>query len=123
MKLYHFTSIIHYDEMQKIGQMKPTGDVPITPGGGFRATWLTTDLNPKHQLWAKGSMLDKIQIRIEVNLKPDTEGLAYWPSLIPLFYMNESWVKALAEAGGNPKSWYIYVNYIALKDCKVHLFE
>lgn len=116
MELYHFTSEGVYQSVQGLGYFAPNGDVPITPDGGFRALWLTTDPTFENQLWTQGGPKD--QVRFMFDLEDDKPGLAKWEDVAEAFQMTNKWKNALEQSGGDPSKWYIYIRNIPLAEAK-----
>lgn len=106
---YHFTAIERLPGVGRAGILK--GDVPITPGGGYNAPWLTTDPSfGEAQRWSQGSFQDKQRIRLTVRIpESHQELLRKWTVLAKEKGMDPHWYEALNKAGGGTHdSWYVY---------------
>ena len=112
---YHFTSLWHFEAILTEGYIS-RGDVPLTPSGGYNALWLTKDPDWDRQGWAGGSEICKTEVRLTIML-PD-EALPYlkhWPELANAENVEERWYRALAQGGGNPEDWYVFMGRIPLR--------
>ena len=115
--LYHFTSRYHLSHILEDGLVR--GDVPTSPTGGFNAVWLTRDPKAGVQKWARGSFLDKTEVRLKVTV-PDLAKLKYWPSLAAELGVQPWWYAALDKAGGGgSENWYVYTDVIPPENIKV----
>lgn len=107
MKLYHFTSEMHFEHIKKTGLSR--GDVPLSPMGGINYPWLTRDPERKKQSWSFGSVVDKQEVRITVEIPMPDENLITWSTLAEKEGVDRGWYAALNEAGGGgAEDWYVY---------------
>lgn len=118
-RMYHFTSMSVLPAILQSGIAK--GDVPITPQGGFNAPWFTLDPAWECQGWATGSVLDKSEVRIAVDL-PVCPLLRHWPELANAEHMDPTWYHMLNYMGspekrvlGNPDNWYVFMGRVSPK--------
>jgi hypothetical protein len=108
-EFYHFTAMERLPGVGRAGIIK--GDVPITPGGGYNAPWLTTDPSfGEAQRWSLGSFQDKQRIRLTVRIpESHQELLRKWTVLAKEKGMDPIWYEAMNKAGGGTHdSWYVY---------------
>ena len=107
--LYHFTAVERVAGVGRAGIIK--GDVPITPGGGYNAPWLTDDPSfGDAQGWSHGSFQDKQRIRFTVEIPEDHQHLLKkWSVLAQEENVDPHWYEALNKAGGGTADhWYVY---------------
>jgi len=108
MKLYHFTSEYHLLQILKDTALTK-GDVPLSPTHGINAVWFTIDPNRYHQLWIRGSAVDKTKVRIEVRINKNDPNLRKWTEFARR-HLAKFWFKALDDVAGNRSGdWYIYL--------------
>ena len=106
--LYHFTALGRMAGIGRAGIIK--GDVPITPGGGYNAPWLTIDPSfGDAQAWSFGSFQDKQRLRLTVEIPTGDENLKKWTDVARETDMDPVWLAALNQAGGSShEDWYLY---------------
>lgn len=111
MKLYHYTSNFHIEAIMQNGLSR--GDVPITPTGlGENAVWFSTSPEPTEQGWVEGSIVDKTQIRITVNIPLSHPNLKKWTKYAAK-RLDPEWRSVLNHyGGGTEKQWYIYFGVV-----------
>lgn len=112
MRLYHFTSHLHLPSILANGITE--GDVPISLDTGFNSPWLTTDPNPRRQVWTKGSFVDKTAVRLTVEIPDGDTRLHCWSDIVREFGVDPRWRRALGK-GSDDTAWYIYENRIPLE--------
>ena len=107
-KLYHFTAVGRLPLVMEFGITR--GDVPITPSGGYNAPWLTADPSFASQGWSTGSIEDKRQMRLTVEIPASHRNLLNkWTDIAEAEGMNPLWLRALHESGGGGHDkWYVY---------------
>jgi len=107
MKLYHFTAEAYLERIKREGITR--GDVATSPTGGFNAPWLTNDPSWESQRWQRGSILDKSEVRITVNIPDDDSKCVYWSTLAGALKVSSQWYLALDDAGGGKsENWWVY---------------
>jgi hypothetical protein len=107
VKLYHFTSQIHWAAIQNAGSLKTVESniSMLLEHAGPDVVWLTSNPDPAaHKGWAGLSFHDKTSVRITVNV-PDDE-VSHWPFWSRKHDIDEEWYDALATAG-NPEEWWV----------------
>lgn len=109
--LYHFTSKYHLPGIEKEGLTR--GDVPITPTGGYNAVWFTTNKIIAKNAWAGGSVVNKLEVRITVELDTTDPKLHKWTNIVKSEKVEPWWADALnISGGGSADNWYIYKGVI-----------
>lgn len=113
IRLYHFTSSYHLPSILKNGLR--VGDVPLHPlEEGENAVWLTTNPNSNHQGWICGSVVDKSEYRITVEITVPSVNLKKWSVYAAQKRMNRKWYDVLdAVGGGRSDEWWLYFGVIA----------
>lgn len=118
MKLYHFTSNVHWPSIEAEGMIRPSesnvgSPVPNLPPYGERfagdVVWLvdTPTLEFDHGLG--GSFLDKTTTRLTVEL-PD-QFVQRWLEWAPVRSMNPTWFDAFVERAGGMSAaehWWVF---------------
>ena len=115
MILYHFTSAYHLKMILKSGMIRTT-DSCLTPGlpnsaevvKDPKVVWLTNDASWSHQNWRQGSLVDKAEVRIAVELPRDN--VYKWLRWAKQHGAPERWIKALINNGGGlaeANHWYV----------------
>jgi hypothetical protein len=108
MRLYHFTTRAHIAAIRKEGILY--GDVPTGPNEGFNAPWLTTEHRFSEQGWTRGSVYDKAELRLAVEIPADHPNLYSWEQLVDALEIPGWWVDALENAAGRSmKNDYVYL--------------
>lgn len=110
--LYHFTSQHHLAAILETGGLR-RGDVPTAETTGFNAVWLTSSHNGACQLWAD-SPFDRTLVRMKVICPGNDPALRHWPALAQELGVTTRWQAILAETGGNPEEWFVYMGEVPL---------
>jgi hypothetical protein len=110
MILYHYTNKYHLASIRSTGILYPSeSNVSWTKGhGGPDVVWLTTCDEPSLNHGLHGSVFDKTEVRISVELPA---GWAKrWKKWAPVQGMSESDMDILAETGGGwqaADTWFV----------------
>jgi len=113
MKLYHFTSEYHLLQILKDTALTK-GDVPLSPTHGINAVWFTIDPNRYHQLWIRGSAVDKTKVRVEVRINRKDPNLVKWTDFAKK-HLAKAWFETLDKVVGyRSNDWYIYLKTFPL---------
>lgn len=81
-------------------------NISITePHKGPDVVWLSVDplLFRKEPKWASLAAIDKLAVRITVNVKD----AVHWPKFAERHKMKREWYVKLAQGGGDPTTWYV----------------
>lgn len=113
MKLFHFTSRHHVQDVLRIGLTKGvivTGDTLLNPGFIYGYQWFTANPAPE-QSWNEGSSLpyDRCEYRLTVNVPDIYEcNILNWLEggrSLSTFY-------DIANSYGDPENWRLYKGVI-----------
>lgn len=110
--LYHFTSRLYLPSILRTGINK--GDVATEPERGFNAPWLTKNPSFTNQGWDRGGALDKLEVRLTVEIPEDDDKLWSWSKLVETYGIEDYWVKALTHQGRDrPHDWFAYMGSVS----------
>jgi len=114
MKLYHFTSRFHMPLLLARRAIKTThNNLHPVKQIGPEVVWLTNLGSYEMQLWAEGSVVNKAEFRITVELP---EGQAHhWPIWSRKHGIDEGWYEALGQCGV-PQSWFVVERPIGINE-------
>lgn len=113
---YHYTAIFHLPAILEAGYLKLTesnlrADVEMYKP----VVWLTTEKEPDpDKLGLSGSIVDKTEIRIHVEKKPNIP-ITAWEHFSKQNKIDPKW-KAALEQGQKPETWYISTSKIPLSN-------
>ena len=109
MRLFHFTSSYRVTAIL-IDGIK-FGDVATSVRGGFNAPWLTADGDWSNQRWNVSKVVDRTEVRIEVELEKGDSDLLHWLTLCQSVPVSEIWQEAY-HRGCDARPWYVYTGII-----------
>jgi hypothetical protein len=116
MRLYHYTSHCHIEEIKYTGLA--IGDVPVSKTRSRQAVWLTTDPTPErgHGLQTNLRTVNKRAIRIELEIPESDTKLTRWVTWAR-GKVSEGIKKHLNKSGGYAQaSWWLYWGVLPAKD-------
>lgn len=115
MELFHYTSLLHIRQILQCRFLDVThnGLHPMSNGSGPPVVWLTSDAGA-HQRWMEGSIVNKGEFRLTVSV-PDDEA-HHWPAWSKEHGIHPDWYQALADAGGDPETWFVVARRIVNRD-------
>lgn len=110
--LYHYTSRFHLKAILA-SRVLSRGDVPLSPTTGANAVWLTDDPEANRQGWRRGSVLDKAEVRITVEIPAEDPNLSRWSDFARKHGVDPAWYAVLDQvAGGGSQRWWLYTGFI-----------
>jgi hypothetical protein len=125
LKLYHFTSVRHMNDIMKSGCIRTTYSDIQPDGAGPAVVWLTSNPEPKQE-WTEGGapsfLLEKYGIRITVEI-PDKDAHRY-PEWSRKMGINPKWFKLYSEKDGDYGNWYVVTRPVGKTEWKaVEMWE
>ncbi len=119
MLLYHYTSHSHHwPQILEDGYLRRTDTVlDLTRPGrqDVQVVWLTT-ADPDAQQWQIGSSVDKLAVRIVVDVPLGPGGAEHYPGFAKRHKVGRTTYRGLAAAGGDPEAWYVVSRRIYQKE-------
>jgi hypothetical protein len=106
MELYHFTAPEYLPAIFADGLR--FGDVPTSKTEGIDAVNLTPDHRAHGQKWAKGSSLNKAEIRLMVEIPDEDPLLVKWEDFARVHVDPDFYATLNSIGGRDSKLWYIY---------------
>ncbi len=114
--LYHYTGTIHLNEILRTGYLKITDSMLREHDPHYKpVVWLTSEKNPDpFKLGLNGSMVDKTEVRIHVEKKPNLP-IKSWDVFSAQNKIDPAWKKNM-EAGRKPGTWFISTKEIPIEN-------
>ncbi len=106
MKLYHFTARHHLPAIRAAGVLKVTESnmSKRREHAGPDVVWLTSNPEPAAHTWKVGSIVDKTEVRITVEVPK--RAAHRWREWARRRGIDREWMRVLASVGGSG-SWYV----------------
>jgi hypothetical protein len=118
VRLYHYTSKYHWNSIHTAGYIDTTeSNVSwTTEHGGPDVVWLTACVSPLLDHGLRGSIFDKTEVRITVELPNDW--VKRWKKWAPIQGASREDMDMLANSGGGweaADTWYVCTQQIPRK--------
>lgn len=117
-RLYHFTSLLHLGSILVDGSIS-RGEIPVSPSQSLNGIWATANRCSDAQPWARVSLVDKTEVRLEFGNKEDFQ---CWADLARELNIDPAWFIAFNEAGGpTAAQWFVSRKPVSLSAATIEV--